>query len=102
MRFGSWKALELKILSLGMRCACRWAEVDDEPSDDPRIGLVSCDWADDLTTCLSTGSKNGNSVPDDAVREPELLWPRWADRLEATGEIGILRALSSRWQFAMR
>lgn len=46
------------------------------------IELVSC-------------SANGNSVPDDAVKEPELLWPRWADRLEATGEIGIIRC----WQF---
>jgi len=46
------------------------------------IGLVSC-------------SANGNSVPLDAVEEPELLWPRWADRLEATGEVGIVRC----WQF---
>lgn len=46
------------------------------------IELVSC-------------SKNGNSVPDDALREPELLWPRWADRLEATGDIGIIRC----WQY---
>eukprot|EP00438_Fugacium_kawagutii_P020053 Skav201033 [mRNA] locus=scaffold3386:156139:156915:+ [translate_table: standard] len=46
------------------------------------IELVSC-------------SKNGNSVPHDAEKEPELLWPRWADRLEATGEIGIIRC----WQY---
>lgn len=41
-------------------------------------------------------SKNGNSVPPDAIREPELLWPRWADRLEATGEVGVVRC----WQYA--
>jgi uncharacterized protein len=46
------------------------------------ISLVSC-------------SSNGNTVPLDAKEEPELLWPRWADRLEATGEIGIIRC----WQF---
>ena len=42
------------------------------------IRLVSC-------------SANGNSVPADAVASPEILWPRWADRLEATGEIGVVR-----------
>lgn len=46
------------------------------------IGFVSC-------------SKNGNSVPLEAEHEPEWLWPRWADRLEATGEIGVVRC----WQF---
>ncbi|CAE7666558.1 unnamed protein product [Symbiodinium pilosum] len=45
----------------------------------------------DLVSC----SKNGNSVPSAALESPELLWPRWADRLEATGEIGILRC----WQY---
>lgn len=44
------------------------------------IGLVSC-------------SANGNSAPPEAEREPELLWPRWADRLEATGEVGAVRCL---------
>mmetsp|Transcript_1958 Transcript_1958/g.4318 ORF Transcript_1958/g.4318 Transcript_1958/m.4318 type:complete len:276 (-) Transcript_1958:169-996(-) len=46
------------------------------------IALVSC-------------SKNGNSVPPEAHSRPELLWPRWADRLEATGEIGAVRC----WQY---
>ncbi|CAK0809368.1 unnamed protein product [Prorocentrum cordatum] len=46
------------------------------------IGLVSC-------------SANGNSAPPEASAEPELLWPRWADRLEATGEIGVVRC----WQY---
>ena len=42
------------------------------------ISLVSC-------------SANGNSCPPDARLAPELLWPRWADRLEATGAIGVVR-----------
>jgi uncharacterized protein len=42
------------------------------------IGWVSC-------------SKNGNSVPEEARKNPELLWPRWSDRLEAAGEIGVAR-----------
>jgi len=42
------------------------------------ISLVSC-------------SANGNSCPADATDNAELLWPRWADRLEATGEIGVVR-----------
>ena len=42
------------------------------------ISLVSC-------------SANGNSAPEVAKDEPELLWPRWADRLEATGAIGVVR-----------
>lgn len=42
------------------------------------IGWVSC-------------SANGNSCPPECVRAPELLWPRWADRLEAVGEVGVVR-----------
>ena len=42
------------------------------------ISLVSC-------------SSNGHSFPDDAKRSPWILIPRWADRLEAVGEIGIVR-----------
>ena len=42
------------------------------------ISLVSC-------------SANGNSCPADAAAHPELLWPRWADRLEAVGEVGVVR-----------
>lgn len=62
------------------------SEAGAEPSviDDVlrMIGLVSC-------------SKNGNSVPEDVKGQPEWLWPRWADRLEATGEIGVVRC----WQY---
>ncbi len=36
-------------------------------------------------------SKNANRVPAEAEAEPELLWPRWADRLEAVGEVGVAR-----------
>ena len=36
-------------------------------------------------------SENGNSVPDRAVAAPEFLWPRFCDRLEAIGTIGIIR-----------
>ena len=36
-------------------------------------------------------SKNGNACPEAARTQPELLWPRWADRLEAAGEIGVAR-----------
>jgi uncharacterized protein len=42
------------------------------------IGWVSC-------------SANGNSCPEEANQEPEWLWPRWADRLEAVGSVGIVR-----------
>eukprot|EP00966_Prymnesium_polylepis_P130538 3019628-Prymnesium_polylepis.1 len=42
------------------------------------ISLVSC-------------SANGNSCPPRAAERPELLWPRWADRLEAAGAIGVVR-----------
>ena len=42
------------------------------------ISLVSC-------------SANGNSCPPECMEEPSLLWPRWADRLEAAGEIGVAR-----------
>jgi uncharacterized protein len=42
------------------------------------ISLVSC-------------SSNGNDYPEDVELNPEILWPRWADRLEAIGDIGIRR-----------
>jgi uncharacterized protein len=45
---------------------------------------------------LVSTSSNGNAIPCRAVVEPELLWPRWADRLEAVGEMGVLRC----WQYA--
>ena len=36
-------------------------------------------------------SANGNACPEPAAESPELLWPRWADRLEAAGEVGVAR-----------
>ncbi|EOD41012.1 hypothetical protein EMIHUDRAFT_439442, partial [Emiliania huxleyi CCMP1516] len=49
------------------------------------ISLVSC-------------SANGNAAPPEARTSPELLWPRWADRLEATSTIGTSarRSVSTR------
>jgi uncharacterized protein len=49
----------------------------------------------DLVSC----SKNGNNVPDSIVqsRDYHLLIPRWADRLEAVGPIGVVRC----YQYSM-
>jgi uncharacterized protein len=41
----------------------------------------------DLVSCSSNGNSNDNAVPQ------WMLYPRIADRLEAIGQIGILRAL---------
>lgn len=38
-----------------------------------------------------SASSNGNSVPERATANPELLWVRFSDRLEAIGTIGIVR-----------
>ena len=38
-----------------------------------------------------SASSNGNQVPERAVSNPELLWPRFSDRLEAIGTIGMVR-----------
>ncbi len=40
-----------------------------------------------------SSSKNGDTIPDEAIRHPELLYPRYADRLEAIGLIGLYRTL---------
>ena len=42
-----------------------------------------------------SASSNGNQVPERAQQHPELLWVRWADRLEAIGTIGAVRC----WQY---
>jgi len=47
-----------------------------------------------LVKLVST-SENGNSIPVEAKERPYVLYPRYADRLEALGEIGIWRC----WQF---
>lgn len=42
---------------------------------------------------LVSASVNGNSVPQKAVADPTILWPRFCDRLEAIGVIGAVRCL---------
>ena len=38
-----------------------------------------------------SASDNGNQVPKRAKKNPELLWVRFSDRLEAIGTIGAVR-----------
>lgn len=38
-----------------------------------------------------SASGNGNSVPPECEQAPYLLWPRFSDRLEAIGTIGMVR-----------
>lgn len=42
---------------------------------------------------LVSASKNGDTIPSDALAAPWLLYPRHCDRLEAIGEVGIARCL---------
>lgn len=65
---------------LNARTCCSKAGASDDVINDvvTMINLVSC-------------SSNGNSYPQIAKDNPEFLWPRWADRLEAVGEIGVVR-----------
>jgi uncharacterized protein len=44
-------------------------------------------------------SKNGDSIPEEAIPRSWLLWPRYADRLEAIGLIGIKRCLQVTVEF---
>lgn len=46
---------------------------------------------------LVSMSKNGNSRPPAAVDAPWILWPRWADRLEAGGWVGVVRC----WDYTL-
>jgi uncharacterized protein len=54
-----------------------------EPSCERVVRMIS------LVSC----SKNGNNVPEDIKEREEysLLIPRWADRLEAVGAVGLVR-----------
>jgi len=38
-----------------------------------------------------SASGNGNKVPERAIGDPTLLWPRFCDRLEAIGTVGAVR-----------
>ena len=38
-----------------------------------------------------SASGNGNKVPERAIGDPTLLWPRFCDRLEAIGIVGAVR-----------
>lgn len=71
----------------GYQNARRLAEAAGAPADtiDDMLKMIR----------LVSTSSNGNSVPLEAISEPEILWPRWADRLEAIGERGVVRC----WQY---
>jgi hypothetical protein len=36
-------------------------------------------------------SQNGNEIPEEARSQPWVLWPRYGDRIEAVGEVGLAR-----------
>jgi hypothetical protein len=38
-------------------------------------------------------SQNGNQIPLEATHNPWVLWPRYCDRIEAVGQIGIERVI---------
>ena len=48
---------------------------------------------EDVLMCIGfvSASQNGNRVPEIAEKHPEILWPRFCDRLEAIGVIGAVR-----------
>ena len=45
-----------------------------------------------------SASKNGNDIPNRAIEYPELLWPRYCDRLEAIGKIGVQRTIDYNYE----
>jgi uncharacterized protein len=42
-----------------------------------------------------SASANKNNIPDNVRLKPWVLYPRWADRLEAAGWVGVIRA----WEY---
>ena len=46
---------------------------------------------------LVSASSNSNTVPVAAESQPWLLWPRWCDRLESIGVVGVVRC----WQYTI-
>ena len=63
-------------------------EVEGFQNDDDSSRMLQ-----DSLMCIDfvSASQNGNRVPEIAVQHPELLWPRFCDRLEAIGIIGAVR-----------
>ena len=64
------------------------SEVDQEKILDNHQKIL-----DDTILMISmvSASGNGNKVPPEAIENPELLWVRFCDRLEAIGPIGAVR-----------
>ena len=56
---------------------------------------LSCSDIDDIIKMISwvSSSKNGDVIPEEARNKEYLLYPRYADRLEALGITGIWRTL---------
>jgi len=46
-------------------------------------------------------SHNGNDIPAEALEYPWVLWPRYCDRIEAVGLIGITRLLEYSHQYGI-
>ena len=60
------------------------------PADDSKAKILS-----DVEEMISyvSASVNGNTVPSIALSNPTFLWPRFCDRLEAIGGIGVVGAV---------
>lgn len=74
---------------------------DTKNYENARRIMQSCDVPDNIAEetvhiiDLVSGSKNGNDIPDECLGSPELLWTRWADRIESIGTNGVIRC----WQY---
>lgn len=96
-------------ISESRRLACRLAALLHDADDSKYFPATAATYANAVDIATHAGaspdvvqdmkrmisyvscSHNGNSVPPEARDSPELLWPRWADRLEAVGKIGVAR-----------
>lgn len=70
--------------------------------ENARLIIKECckdDDMDDIITMIDlvSTSKNGNNKPSNFDSQPWLLIPRWADRIEAVGWIGIKRC----WDYTL-
>lgn len=65
------------------------------------VGLANLDAEVEKLVVMMIGfvsaSTNGNSVPDVAAQSPWILYPRFADRIEAIGWVGIERC----WEYTL-